>query len=198
MRTPLSLVVVARLLGSVFGVLFLFFFATAPTAHADTFQLEFSFNNFTSGAPVDPVSGTIIFDKSPINFSVLSVISVDLTIAGHSYSVPPVSGSNFLGPINLIPFSSVWSDCSAGCFVSASRDNFGIVWLTNTGAATNMFYAVPSIANIFESTTASVFSFTPVGTVPLPAALPLFATGLGALSLLGWRRKRKLSALMSR
>jgi hypothetical protein len=28
-------------------------------------------------------------------------------------------------------------------------------------------------------------------TTPLPAALPLFASGLGALSLLGWRRKRK-------
>jgi hypothetical protein len=27
--------------------------------------------------------------------------------------------------------------------------------------------------------------------VPLPAALPLFATGLGALGLLAWRRKRK-------
>jgi hypothetical protein len=26
---------------------------------------------------------------------------------------------------------------------------------------------------------------------PLPATLPLFATGLGALGLLGWRRKRK-------
>ena len=26
---------------------------------------------------------------------------------------------------------------------------------------------------------------------PLPAALPLFATGLGVLGLLGWRRKRK-------
>jgi hypothetical protein len=28
-------------------------------------------------------------------------------------------------------------------------------------------------------------------TVPLPAALPLFASGLGALGLIGWRRKRK-------
>ena len=30
---------------------------------------------------------------------------------------------------------------------------------------------------------------------PLPAALPLFAGGLGALGLLGWRRKRKNAAL---
>jgi hypothetical protein len=29
------------------------------------------------------------------------------------------------------------------------------------------------------------------GATPLPAALPLFASGLGALGLLGWRRKRK-------
>jgi hypothetical protein len=27
--------------------------------------------------------------------------------------------------------------------------------------------------------------------VPLPAALPLFATGIGGLGLLGWRRRRK-------
>jgi hypothetical protein len=29
---------------------------------------------------------------------------------------------------------------------------------------------------------------------PLPAALPLFASGLGVLGLLGWRRKRKNAA----
>jgi len=33
------------------------------------------------------------------------------------------------------------------------------------------------------------------GTTPLPAALPLFASGLGALGLFGWRRKRKASAI---
>ena len=31
--------------------------------------------------------------------------------------------------------------------------------------------------------------------VPLPATLPLFATGLGALGLLGWRRKKNAAAL---
>ena len=32
-------------------------------------------------------------------------------------------------------------------------------------------------------------------TTPIPAALPLFATGLGGLGLLGWRRKRKAQAV---
>jgi hypothetical protein len=36
-----------------------------------------------------------------------------------------------------------------------------------------------------------VWSPGEVTATPLPAALPLFATGLGALGLLGWRRKRK-------
>jgi len=38
---------------------------------------------------------------------------------------------------------------------------------------------------------------TPPAATPLPATLPLFATGLGALGLLGWRRKRKASSLVA-
>ncbi len=34
----------------------------------------------------------------------------------------------------------------------------------------------------------------PVGAAPLPTALPLFASGLGGLGLLAWRRKRKNAA----
>jgi hypothetical protein len=37
--------------------------------------------------------------------------------------------------------------------------------------------------------------FSQVTTTPLPTSLPLFATALGALGLLGWRRKRKAQAL---
>ena len=36
-----------------------------------------------------------------------------------------------------------------------------------------------------------------ISATPLPAALPLFATGLGGLGLLGWRRKRKVAAALA-
>jgi hypothetical protein len=35
----------------------------------------------------------------------------------------------------------------------------------------------------------------PVSTTPLPAALPLFATSLGLMGLLGWRRRRRGAAV---
>ncbi len=47
--------------------------------------------------------------------------------------------------------------------------------------------------NPLDLVSAASFSLT-VAPTPLPAALPLFATGLGALGLLGWRRKRKSAA----
>jgi hypothetical protein len=52
-------------------------------------------------------------------------------------------------------------------------------WGSSTGAATD-----------------DIDSITLPGTeTPLPAALPLFATGLGAMGLFGWRRKRKAVAV---
>ena len=41
----------------------------------------------------------------------------------------------------------------------------------------------------------TIISLVPTTTTPLPAALPLFATGLAGLGLLGWRRKRKAQAV---
>ena len=61
-------------------------------------------------------------------------------------------------------------------FVGTGSDTLAIQGNTNPGE-----WSVDDI-----SVTAAA-----VGATPLPATLPLFATGLGAMGLLGWRRKRK-------
>jgi len=54
-----------------------------------------------------------------------------------------------------------------------------------TSPGTSLTYDVDGILSIDPST---------VAPVPLPAALPLFAGGLGLMGLLGWRRKRNAAA----
>ena len=50
-------------------------------------------------------------------------------------------------------------------------------------------------ADLFSIVTSSNVGNSSAAT-PLPAALPLFASGLGTLGLLGWRRKKKTAALL--
>ena len=46
-----------------------------------------------------------------------------------------------------------------------------------------------------SASSAVVLQTGQLSVTPLPAALPLFATGLGAMGLFGWRRKRKAQAV---
>ena len=63
--------------------------------------------------------------------------------------------------------------------------NIGIADVPITGSIVNG----PSHTDVIYGITGDLVP------TPLPAALPLFASGLGALGLLGWRRKRKSAAL---
>jgi hypothetical protein len=42
------------------------------------------------------------------------------------------------------------------------------------------------------------FDYAAIAPTPLPPTLPLFATGLAGLGLLGWRRKKKTAATTER
>ena len=52
-------------------------------------------------------------------------------------------------------------------------------------------YAEGTDPNNFSNDNSGNYLGTESLATPIPAAFPLFATGLGALGLLGWRRKRK-------
>lgn len=74
--------------------------------------------------------------------------------------------------------------CRGGCGQSLAFLDGGFFYFTGggeSGGDTSGFYSISVISGVAE--------------VPLPTALPLFATGLGVLGLLGWRRKRKAAAV---
>lgn len=73
-----------------------------------------------------------------------------------------------------------------------------------SGGPTDPLSFVGYVAAGFPNDPATDFGTSVVGsaspgvaTTPLPAALPLFATGLGAMGLFGWRRKRKSAAAIA-
>jgi hypothetical protein len=79
-------------------------------------------------------------------------------------------------------------------FITPPDLNGAISLLLNTNfsevRATTFIPEFDQTSGLFSSASLVVTSPSVVAT-PVPAALPLFATGLGALGLLGWWRQRK-------
>lgn len=115
--------------------------------------------------------------------------------------------SAFLGlgqRFNTNPMFSV-----TGGSVSSMGNTFGVEGgLGSTPAGSNPFVGGPlalmaGVSYVFDVTNSGVitrgyltgleFSSQAVSAVPVPAALPLLAGGLGFMGLVGWRRKRKAS-----
>jgi hypothetical protein len=108
--------------------------------------------------------------------------------SGSAGSVTPLNGMY----VNWGPTEPNTGPSAMDMFVSSQFDWFGNVhgqWgdahdgLSDTSSCNGGFgFCEPIVGYFVEYET------------PVPAALPLFATGLGGLGLLGWRRKRKAQA----
>lgn len=118
---------------------------------------------------------------------VLSQTVADTT--GQSYDLTYFLASNGASPSDFsvawdgttLPGSALTDPNSSGSYVEYS------FLLTGTGSDT---LAISERDDPGYMALDDV-SLTGASATPLPAALPLFATGLGALGLFGWRRKRK-------
>jgi probable HAF family extracellular repeat protein len=91
--------------------------------------------------------------------------------------------------------------------LNALLDSSGAGWTLEEAFAINLTGQIVGFGfnNTLDGTNNAAFLLTPCPTcvpipcavcdygttTPLPAALPLFATGLGMMGLLGWRRRRK-------
>lgn len=101
---------------------------------------------------------------------------------GHFFVDFAVSRADFGLSLSGVPLVFVFGTNSNGAqqFVCGSSSDIAGV----NGCGTTLWSSLASDAYTFSDTT-----------TPLPAALPLFSTGVGLLGFLGWRRKKKAAAL---
>ena len=103
--------------------------------------------------------------------------------------------------ITVAPTTTSGNTSVVVAFFSDTEGGAALTPLSCTGVTTSCTLASIAETGAFQTVNAGVadlivsFASDLEAAVPLPAALPLFATGLGALGLLGWRRKRKAAAV---
>ena len=171
------------------------------SAEAVTFDVSGHWN------PSPTLSGTL-----DIDVTAGVVTGVDLVVSGVSQHFTILQYANYSSSFNVTSLGFITQNIIAPNSYYELDIQFygtlaGFTGVNNIASAQAAYYQY----DIFFSLPGSPFwdwhqvaqgsfsgSITPeVTTTPLPAALPLFATGLGGLGLLGWRRKRKNAAVAS-
>ncbi len=145
----------------------------------------------------NPASGdySLIFDKAvtsiEVTFGFLSnIASPPETISTFSADATALSATDIIVS-NLVGTSYT----AAGVIIANLGVGNGTGIFTYSGAAFNSF-------SFFHEQNPTNIGFVisnlkvELAPVPVPAALPLLAGGLGLMGLLGWRRKRKTAAAM--
>jgi hypothetical protein len=94
------------------------------------------------------------------------------------------SGTGFFNIQTTGATGSQWVMCASAGSSCSPLNN----WFVNGGGSSGVFN------NEVGTVEVAIGPGDPAQSTPLPAALPLFATGLGVLGLLGWRGKRNAVA----
>jgi hypothetical protein len=163
-------------------------------ANAATLDFDFSFTDINgNGTVTGQVDGLSDNSSGPASAVILDSFPAALGL-GPFCSTPCNAAAP---PWIVIPPNDF--TVSNGQLTSASFDSF----INNPNGPNPVIFFTGLHGELggpgpFVMGVAGALTFSPVlSSAPLPAALPLFATGLGALGLLGWLRKRKSRAAVA-
>jgi outer membrane lipase/esterase len=130
------------------------------------------------------IAGMVQTVKNDPTFYGFTAATVDPGVVGGT------TGSACVTQTGAAATTSGWGQWCAA--TPASPDH---AYLRDANAETESFYSDDQHFSAAGQVIEANFDIALIeGTTPLPATLPLFTGGLGALGLLGWRRKRKQAA----
>jgi hypothetical protein len=143
----------------------------------------------------DPFNSAVICGGGgALGSSCFAEFGLDSSVIGISQNLTTIPGASYVVDFWFFHFSGTPSS-----FV-ATFDGNTLLSLTNPTTAPFTEFSFVVTAAGTTATLAFAFHDDPgvllldevsVSQTPIPAALPLFVSGLGALGLIGWRRKKK-------
>jgi hypothetical protein len=148
--------------------------------------IQFSFANATYSQPEASIS--ISQYGPPVPFPPISVSFSEPVVSVSAQVLSPIGINNLTSTLRA--FDSANTLLAIDNFTSSSGNYFGVLSVVASIGIGRIELDGQLWADAFSGFHAA-FDNLNVVTTPLPAALPLFATGLGALGLLAWRRKRR-------
>jgi hypothetical protein len=177
------------------GAVALLLAACAPIAAGNAATVTESFNFTASGFVPNPPGFPDWTGSFTITFDPTASGSQSGPLNAFSSNLPAIYGAfsyGLTGPGFLLAIFND-STCSGSfCSINSGADQAVMQFIVAASGDLTFGDAIvgstTSPRDVFDSFAGTV---TPT---PLPAALPLFATGIGALGLFGWRRNRKNTA----
>ena len=134
-----------------------------------------------SGVPTDPVTGSFTYDAPSITSDPTSLTAVNLTIAGHAYTLAEVGSEPDL-------IGAVVNGVNG---VNSGFDDFVLLWNPASSVPEGFTYATSNIPRTnFETANFTQFSVTAATPVPEPSTWAMMAIGFSLMGFLGYRKTR--------